>query len=184
MGEENFHLECNELDRFLDKQLVVDVNRMITETESEMRRLEDTESIDSSGFEQFLSMFEKGQEIEFSRSEDYHQLINEGILGNLFENVLYFECKENPDLIHLTAFIIKVLAESQAFADGNKRTAYVSGCVFLMSYQREKGIESPVIPLLDDEFVSLLQDVAVGKKDAESLENFLKPIERDIRHKF
>lgn len=173
MSEDVFQVECKDLDLFLDKETVVSINRFVTETDAVRKELK------SEGFEDFISVFDT-DELDFCRKEDYHQIINEGILGNLFENILYMECKENSDIIHLTAFIMKTLAESQVFADGNKRTAYISGSAFLMSYQRQNGLDSPVIPYLNNEFVSILQDIAVGDESLDFLKNYLDSLRRPM----
>ncbi|QGA80378.1 hypothetical protein [Candidatus Nanohalobium constans] len=183
MSEQKFLLDCGRLEDYLDKELVISINRMVTETEEERQRLKENDELSSEEFSDFISLFREGRDIEFSRNEDYHQVINEGILGNLFENILFMECRQNSGLIHLTAFIVKTLAESQVFADGNKRTAYISGCVFLMSFQQEKGVEAPVIPLLDGDFVSILQDIAVGEESLEFLEDYLRSLETSIERK-
>ena len=115
MGE-FFEADCEKLGSYLDKATVISINRFVTETDSVRKGLEGADPFDSEGFESFISVFDS-DELDFSRDEEYHQIINEGILGNLFQNILYMECRENSDLIHLTAFIIKVLAESQVFAD-------------------------------------------------------------------
>lgn len=179
MSVEDLQVDCESLENFLDKETVISINQFITETAEVKNNMDKADDLDVEGFESFLSVFDT-EELDFSREEDYHQIINEGILGNLFENILYMECRENSDLIYLTAFIIKTLAESQVFADGNKRTAYIAGSAFLMSYQRQKGIESPIIPRLDDQFVSILQDVAIGEEDIEFLENYLNSLGKPI----
>jgi hypothetical protein len=137
MSGEFFEVDCGHLSNYLDKETVISVNRFGTETGIVKDRLEKSDSLESEGFESFISVFDT-DELVFSREEDYHQIINEGILGNLFENILYMECREISDIIRLTAFIVKTLAESQVFADGNKRTAYISGSAFLMSYRAER----------------------------------------------
>lgn len=180
MTDEILQVECGSLEYFLDKKTVISINQFITETGKVKDNLGGAENVNKEGFESFLSVFNT-EELDFSREEDYHQIINEGILGNLFENILYLECKENSDLIHLTAFIIKTLAESQVFADGNKRTAYMAGSAFLMSYQRQKGVTSPIIPRLDDRFVSILQDIAVGDESMEFLERYLNSLRQPVK---
>lgn len=179
---DKLQVDCNSLNSFLDKGTVISINRFITETGKVKDNLDEAEGVDVEGFESFLSVFNT-EELDFSRKEDYHQIINEGILGNLFENILYMECREKSDLIYLTAFIIKTLAESQVFADGNKRTAYIAGSAFLMSYQRQKGVESPVIPRLNNRFVSILQDIAIGEEKIGFLENYLNSLRKPIEAK-
>jgi prophage maintenance system killer protein len=173
MSEGFFEVNCGELGFYIDKETVISINRFVTETD------EVKDDLGSEGFESFISVFDT-DELDFSREEDYHQVINEGILGNLFENILYMECRKNSDIIHLTAFIMKTLAESQVFADGNKRTAYISGSAFLMSYQRQNGVESPVVPYLSSDFVSILQDIAIGEESLKFLENYLDSLRGPI----
>lgn len=49
-----------------------------------------------------------------------------------------------------------------------------------MSYQRQNGIESPVVPYLDDDFVSILQDIAVGEESLKFLERYLDSLRGPI----
>jgi len=77
---------------------------------------------------------------------------------------------------------MKTLAENQVFGDGNKRTAYLAGTIFLVKYQVEVlGLENAVIPELDGELIQILQDLAVEETGLGELEKFLKSVERDIQ---
>lgn len=112
---------------------------------------------------------------EVARDEDYHQLrpSGEGLIQNLFEFTLPHRCGENSDAVYLSAVVMKEIAESQAFGEGNKRTAYLSGVMFLIKAQALEGFSQAVYPDLTGEFRELLQQVAVREKDEDDLYRYM-----------
>lgn len=172
-------VDCGKIDNFLNVGQIVTANHLVTDPEGLFRKAED---VDSGPTRDMVKSLEKQFEsFEVSREEDYFSIRNRGVLESLVETRISYECRENSDLIHLSAFIMKALAENQVFGDGNKRTAYLAGTIFLVKYQVEiMSMENAVIPELDEELVTILQDLAVGETELEELEKFLKSVEKDI----
>ncbi|PSH00559.1 MAG: hypothetical protein BRC30_02895 [Nanohaloarchaea archaeon SW_7_46_7] len=172
-------VDCRGIDELVDVDQIVTANYLVTDPEGLFRTAGNVESGPTRDIIEGLQ--QRFESFEVSRSEDYFSIRNRGVLESLVETRLKYECGENHDLIHLTGFIMKVLAENQVFGDGNKRTAYLAGTIFLVKYQVQiLGMENAVIPELDEELVKILQDLAVQDTGLEELESFLRSVERDI----
>jgi prophage maintenance system killer protein len=175
-----FHIDCKEVDNLIEKQAVLILNKAVTEPESVEGEYKELGQSLVKLIEAISS--DKGNELEISREEDYFATINENILGDLINTQLRYECQENNDIIFLTSKIMEIIASGQIFGEGNKRTAYLTGCLFLINYQISVlGLERFVIPVLDDELVELLSDVAVGSSNASDLEKFFSSLRTDLR---
>jgi prophage maintenance system killer protein len=171
-------VECDRVSELYSTDQVVTANYLVTDPEG----LFAAADVDSSPTREVVEgLEERFDRFEVSREEDYFRVRNRGALESLAENRMRYECRENSDLIHLAAFVMKVLAENQVFGDGNKRTAYLAGAVFLVKYQVEVlGKKNAVIPELDEELVEILQALAVGEEGLQRLEKYMKTVERDI----
>lgn len=177
-------VDCGHLDEYFSQEAVVFLNRAITDPESLRRDIDGEVFLE--GVEDLVESIEASDrsELEISRDEDHFALINRGVLGSLAENQLFYECRENNDAVHLMAKIMQVIASNQVFGDGNKRTAYLSGCLFIIDYQVSGlALQRPVIPVLNDELVELLSDISVGEKDEDDLENYFSDLREDILEK-
>jgi prophage maintenance system killer protein len=91
----------------------------------------------------------------------------EGLLETLIYQVMPYECEENNDGLWLTAVLISRIAKNQIFSEGNKRTSYLVGVLFLRHLQDVNGFEGALIPELSKELTRLLSDIAVQNKDAD-----------------
>lgn len=175
-----FHVDCKKVDSLIEERAVLILNKAVTEPDSVEDEYKDLGQSVKKLVEAISS--DKGNELEISRREDYFATINENILGDLINTQLRYECQENNDILFLTSKIMEIIASGQIFGEGNKRTAYLTGCLFLISYQISiLGLERSVIPVLDDELVELLSDIAVGSSNAADLEKFFSSLRADIR---
>ena len=100
-------------------------------------------------------------ELEVSREEDYYQLREEGKLEILLEEIMPRECRENSDGLWLTAVLMGRIAKNQIFGEGNKRTSYLAGALFLRNIQAANGFRNPLIPDLNKNLTRLLSDIAI-----------------------
>lgn len=180
----SLEVDCSELNTYLSQEAVMFLNRSITEPESLRRDISGESFLESvEGFVESIEASERS-ELEISRDEDHFAIINRGVLGNLVENQLRYECRENSDAVHLMSKIMQVIASHQIFGEGNKRTAYLSGCLFIIDYQKaELGLEKLVIPVLNDDLVQLLSDVSVGEKNESDLDEYFSDLRVDIMEK-
>ncbi|MFB6180363.1 MAG: hypothetical protein ABEJ93_00645 [Candidatus Nanohalobium sp.] len=181
-----FEVDCGRLDRYLTRRRIEFWNLIVTEGkdapdkvdgELDFRKEKEVKKDISAVIDAHES---SSPQLEFSEEHDWHYVRNEGTLDTLLEFILPRECAGNSDLIYLTSVIMSTIAESQIFADGNKRTAYLAGVDFLSSVQRDKGMTQSVIPSLDEELVRLLQEVAEGESSQKSLYSFLNGLREDI----
>ncbi len=173
-------VDCGSIEQLVDVDQIVTANYLVTDPEGLFQAAEDVDSGPTRDMVKALQQRFEGFEV--SRDEDYFRIRNRGVLESLIETRMKYECGEENDLIHLSGFIMKTLAENQVFGDGNKRTAYLAGTIFLVKYQVEVlGLENAVIPELDGELIQILQDLAVEETGLGELEKFLKSVERDIQ---
>lgn len=153
-----YTVDCSELSEYLSVNEVKGINHAIT-------------APDEPGAQ--LRIGGLSSEFEVNRDEDYHYLRNPGILETLVETKLPYECKENNELLWLTSKIITHIAQNQAFSEGNKRTSYITGVLFMIKVQLEEGDQAKY-PLLDRDFTEKLQKLAVKEMSSEELYNYLK----------
>lgn len=175
----SIEVDCSVLNELIGERQIITANYLVTDPE---RLFQLTEEVDSRPTRKMIkSLQQRFEDFEISREEDYFEVRNRGALEGLVQTRLKYECEKENGLIHLAAFIMKTLAENQVFGDGNKRTAYLTGTMFLVKYQIQV-MERPeaVIPELDDEMVTLLQELAVGEAELYELKEFLSTVEEDV----
>lgn len=181
--EELLKVDCNNLGEVLPTaDDIVLLNHMITEPES---LIEDSAELDMEDVK-LVELWDMKKsdipEIEIARDEDYHKVRNRGELEVLVEQVMPRECRQNSNGLWLSSVLIGRLAKNQVFGDGNKRTAYLAGVLFLREIQKRNGFNRFVVPKLDDRLAKLLSDVAIhegtvvdGEKLGEDLD-----LDRDV----
>lgn len=156
-------LECDRVSDLLPAQEIVDINNMVTEPDEYSG--EDVES----GLEADIG----GSDFEVAREEDYHHVRERGQLETVVETMLPYECREDSELVNLTAFLMTEIARSQVFAEGNKRTSYVAGTLFLIKSQMLARNEA-IYPKLDTEMTKVLSEVARGAMNRQRFEKYLR----------
>lgn len=154
----DLEVDCSEPGEILDVEHIRAINHAIT-------------APDEPGAE--LRLGGLSSEFEVNREEDYHYLRNPGILETLVETKLPYECREDSDLLWLTAKIMTHIAQNQAFSEGNKRTAYITGVLFLIKNQLKHG-DTANYPLLNRRFTSKLQQLAVEEIGCEDLYSYMR----------
>lgn len=78
--------------------------------------------------------------------------------------IRYYE--QTDDMFHLAASLIESLIQNHPFANANKRTAMMSGYIFLLMNGYE--LTAP-----DHEVVAIAEGMAMKEYDAEDVENWL-----------
>ncbi|MCG7388295.1 type II toxin-antitoxin system death-on-curing family toxin [Pantoea sp. ACRSB] len=78
--------------------------------------------------------------------------------------IRYYE--QTDDMFHLAAALIESLIQNHPFANANKRTAMMSGYIFLLMNGYE--LTAP-----DHEVVTIAEGMAMKEYDAEDMENWL-----------
>lgn len=154
MAFQRLRLDCEELSGVLHVEEVVAINRLVTDPEN---------FVDPDGWsiETAVTRTDMGPEFEVGRKEDYHEVASIGIIESLIEIILPYECRENNDVVWLTAVIMSEIAQNQAFYEGNKRTAYIAGTLFLVKCQLMER-DNAAYPILDRELTDKLALLAVG----------------------
>lgn len=153
-------IECEKLSDILSVDDIKAINQMITDSKS----FENSETIEE---ENKLLNEDLGPGFEIDRDEDYHLFRSPGIIETLVETQLPMECKQNQNILWLTSIIMTEIAQNQAFSEGNKRTAYMSGTLFLIKCQLIEG-DKAIYPRLDKELTDKLSDLALGKTGQKS----------------
>lgn len=183
-----FEVDCDGLDDYIDSERIEFWNLIVTEGRNAPEKADgefDSREEEKQALDQIEGLMDlhesQSPELEFSKEHDWFYVRNEGTLGSLLDFILPHECKENNDMLHLTAVIMSTIAESQIFADGNKRTAYLAAADFLSSIQLSKGMEKTVIPALDKELTQILQEIAEKKSSREELYTFLEGLRPKIK---
>lgn len=154
-------VDCGRLEEFFSPEMVLRINRIVTEPES----------YEAEGY---IGSLTTSNSVDVGRPEDHHEKNSFGIVESLSEIILPRECEENSDVIWLSSRIIYELASSQAFYEGNKRTAYLSGMLFLARVQKDSGRDVAVIPVLNQDFVELLQDAAVEDISRDAIYRYIE----------
>lgn len=161
--EPEIRLEPGKVDQLMGVREIIDINNLVTEPETYTgREVENSMEADIGG---------SGFEVD--REEDYHHVREKGQLETLVETMLPYESREDNELVGLTAFIMTELARSQVFSEGNKRTSYVTGALFLIKCQLLARNEA-IYPKLDTELTNVLSEVAREQMSREEFEKYLR----------
>lgn len=112
--------------------------------------------------------------VDVNRPEDSHSVLNFGVIETLFQQILPRECEQNNTALWLSSVILHELARSQAFENGNKRTAYLASSLFLVKCQAMAGKEEAYFLILGDEFTDKIAAAAVENISREELYDYLK----------
>ena len=169
---EDMEIDCERISQIIDAEEIIVINELITDPENF-----ETPEMWESG-QKLTDAGIGGPEFDVDREEDYHQVRSPGIIETLVEIMLPMECRQNRNVLWLTTVIIGEIAQNQAFSEGNKRTAYMTGALFLIKCQLME-IDEAVYPMLDKELTDKISDLAVEKTDNKSVNkekfyNYLK----------
>lgn len=164
-------VNCQELQRLMDEETTIRFNQMITEAPGKELKKLDTRKNKQQSIEVQL-------ELDINREEDYHHIRDESIIQTLYQTILPLECKQKNDALWLSAVITDHLAKHQAFGDGNKRTAYLAGTMFLVRTQVFNGREEAFYPKLTKK---LTKDIAKLATDEKTVEEYHKTLEKGLR---
>lgn len=187
MAPELLPVDCNELEEYLpSKETVKALNQAVTDPVKLLDGVS-REDLDEVG-EEFEVGFERipdgaTPELEISSEEDYYQLREEGQLEILLQEIMPRECRADSDGVRLTAVLMSRIAKNQIFGEGNKRTSYLAGVLFLRNIEEANGYRQILIPDLNPDLTELLSDVAIentgqdnGKSSSttEDLDSYLR----------
>lgn len=167
-------VDCERLgDVLLSQDDIKGLNLVITEPASLVSEEADSEGVDIGMAN--ASKDDLFDNMDVAREEDYHLLRpdGEGRMDILVNEIMYRECQENQDGLWLTSVLMSRLARNQIFGEGNKRTAYLTGVIFLRNVQASKGFDGALIPDLTNELTDLLSDIAIKEKQPEDLHRYL-----------
>lgn len=157
---DNLEIDCERLSDILSVNEIKAINELITDPAN----FENPEEWEEG--ETLTHAELGGPEFEVDREEDYHTLRSPGIIETLVETQLPMECRQNANILWLTSVIMAEIAQNQAFSEGNKRTAYMSGTLFLIKCQLIET-DQAVYPMLDKELTDKLSDLAIDNTDEE-----------------
>jgi hypothetical protein len=164
----DLEVDCERIEDVISVGEIEAINELITEPEN----FENPEEWEEG--ETLTEAELGGPEFEVDRSEDYHEMGSPGVVETLVETMLPVECQKNNNILWLTAVIMAEIAQNQAFYEGNKRTAYMVGSLFLIKCQLLEKDEA-IYPFLDRELTDKLSDLAVdgtGEDDSIDREDF------------
>ncbi|MFB6242387.1 MAG: hypothetical protein ABEJ36_06330 [Candidatus Nanosalina sp.] len=181
MSEEKLlGVDCSEMEDLLPSpETVKSLNKAVTDPVRliDDRTREDLSNVDvGNDFDVEIGGIpdEAVPELEVSREEDYYQLREEGQLEILLGEIMPHECRENSEGVWLTAVLMSRIAKNQIFGEGNKRTSYLAGALFLRNIQEANRFRNPLIPDLNKYLTRMLSDVAIqnpsetgGKEDRD-----------------
>lgn len=173
---ENLELDCGRIPGIIDVEEVIAINNLITDSDS----FEAPESWEEG--ENMAHAELGGPEFEVDREEDYHEVGSPGIIETLVEQILPRECREESNVLWLTTVIMSEIAQNQAFYEGNKRTAYMIGTLFLIKCQLLENDEA-IYPMLDKELTDKLSGLAIdntGEDGSISREEFYNYLEQRL----
>lgn len=177
--EELLQVECGEVSNYISMSDIIALNVKITAPE----KIEELIEFEENGEEIMETMIESPQKSKFY--SDGHENDDFGIqqienLENLLETEFYYICQENNDLIYLSAVLMHRIAIGHPFEEGNKRTAYLAACIFLMTYQvYHLDSQTVAFPDLDKDLLNTLEDIAKKSPDI-SPEELCKVYREDL----
>jgi prophage maintenance system killer protein len=168
-------IEVDEYQQLLDPEFVKDLNCIVTEDELRRPDSEDTTFTSLDDSKEILP------EIRISEEGDEFHVINPGPLETLTTRIGY-ELGEEVELMDFISYFIEHFAQSQVFANGNKRTSVLVGYFILLMYQIRNDFDTISVFTVEDELVELVGKVAIRENDEnkDDIREFLKPVEERI----
>jgi len=153
-------VECDEITKYIRLNDIIVLNIKITAPD----KLDELVTFEENGEEIIDKLIEDPKTSEKysqgNENDDFgiQQMEN---LENLLETEFYYKCENNSDLVYLSAELMHRIAIGHPFEEGNKRTAYLAACIFLMYYQAVNlDMETLAFPELDKDLLNTLEDIA------------------------
>lgn len=169
MKYSNLQVDCEEV--IFEESIPMVINKIVTEPQDFFDNDFDE------GVEEihryFMDAFKQGEEFSVSHENDYHKVRLPGFLESIEQYVVPRECQENSDIIHLASFVMGKIASNHPFGEGNKRTAFATGCVMIILFQFRRGVEEPLYPVLGETMLEILEDVSMGSEGFAEIESHL-----------
>lgn len=161
-------MNCEEINKIFGFDELKFINILVTEPELVEKKLQKDTMVGSR-----INTLISQHNIDVAREEDGHGVVNEGQGRALVTQSLYYECKQNRDPVHLMCFIMNGVAENQIFIDGNKRTSFLAGVMFLTYFRMKTGRigNSSKIDLTDD-LIKILQKI--GENEGNNIDGVSK----------
>jgi|APHM01.1.fsa_nt_gi death-on-curing family protein len=154
-------VNCSNVQDIITVEEIAAINMKITDSERYNNYI-----VEESQFDKSLSTFldstrEVSEEYSDQHENDRYATSQIETLQNLLVTEFYYKCRENNDLIYLSAVLMHRIADGHPFEDGNKRTGYVAGCIFIMNYiQVTQNPPTVPYPELDKDLLNSLEDIA------------------------
>jgi len=156
----DFKTECSSLEELIDLQDIKNLNKMVVAPEKYREEL----GLDEDEVTVFSEMLDASRETgnyEIGHENDDYHLGNPGPITSLLETELALKCRENNDPIYLSAVLMHRITEGHSFEEGNKRTAFLAGSVFIVRWQLKINPEGPAaIPKLEEDLLEALRSIA------------------------
>ena len=170
---------------FLQPSTIHRINKIVTEgfqsldkelTEKERTIIQEAGIIET-------TKKEDGEGVRIARKEDHHTILNPGAVQGLQDRIIY-QFEEKANIIDIASYIMEIIAKNQVYADGNKRTAYITSMMTIIVYQliEQENKNEILIPPLEENFVDLISKVAIEQKseDKEDIKNYLDLLEKEL----
>jgi len=172
----NLEIEVETYLDLLDPELVKDINHYVTT--GDLRRPEKDSALDNTDT---LLM---PDDLPIAKHDDSFDVLNPGVLEGLHNRATY-GLDEEVELFEFVSFAIEHICQGQAFANGNKRTSFLTGYLIILVYQVSQEFEQLNLPLIDEDFVELIAKVAIQEKDKDKtdIRSFLSDLEERISQK-
>lgn len=185
--EKALEVDCKELSDYLSFEEIVAINLYVTDPEQFREKFSDHESF-KNHYEGLVEPIKNSSPAYSDGGDrDYFEIHEAGTLQNLLETEFLYKCRENNDAAYLSALLMHRIASGHPFGEGNKRTSYLSACIFLIKHQLNYlGLDAFSIPSLDKDLLESLGDIAedhstispekLAKQYRKSLKKDLKEI--------
>ena len=178
-------VKTQKISDFLQPSTVHRINKIVTEgfqsledelTEKERMIIQEAGIIET-------TKKEDGEGVRIAREEDHHTTLNPGVVQGLQDRIIY-QFGEEGNIIDIASYVMEIIAQNQVYADGNKRTAYITSMMTIIVYQviELDNKNEILIPPLEENFVDLISKVAIEQKseDREDIKNYLDLLEKEL----
>jgi len=176
--------DCSQAKDYITVAEITAINVMVTEPELFDEIVEYEEGYKESLLGIIDSASDASNEYSDSHSEDYFEIHQIGVLQNLFEAEFRYLCRQNTDILYLSAVLMHRIASGHPYREGNKRTAYLASTIFLMRHQHKMGLQTVAIPELDNALLESLEDIAINSESLSAIslaKVYRKSMENEIK---
>lgn len=181
--EEILSVDCDKARNRLNIGEIMAINCLVTQPEVFEENFEYKENFREELQDMIDLTSQASDEYSDDHDNDYYEPSQLGTLESFIETEFVYICRDDSDIVNLASALMHRITAGHPFSEGNKRTAYLSACLFMVYHFQEKNLDTAVIPDLDKDLLDSLEDIAIDSKSVsykELSKVFKSSVEKEL----